>query len=50
MASAVDNVFRPVGAARNHKEGRGDQGPERQADGFFFLWERGWEWDWDVRR
>ena len=32
IAGAVHDVFRAIGAARHHKEGGGDQGPEREAD------------------
>src|SRR5438270_9411726 len=38
VSGAVNDVFNSVGAARDHKEGGGDQRPERQASGFLFLW------------
>src|SRR6185437_14807084 len=34
VAGAVNDVFSAVGPARNHKEGGGNQRPERQVSGF----------------
>jgi len=31
----VHDVFGTIGSARHHKEGGGDQGPQREADEFF---------------
>ena len=34
ISGAMHDVFGPIGSARDHKEGRGDQGPKRETDGF----------------
>src|SRR5580704_10972701 len=35
VAAAMHNVFCAIGPARHHKEGGGDEWPEREADGLF---------------
>ena len=34
ISGAMHDVFGAIGSARDHKEGRGDQGPKREANGF----------------
>ncbi len=36
VTSAMNNFFRPIGAARNHKERSGNQRPERELCRFLF--------------
>src|ERR1700730_3064000 len=41
IAGAVHDVFGAIGSTRDHKEGRGDQGPQREANRLFRLLEWG---------